>query len=53
MGSQSGRRFGTRRQGAKKKSKVGNMLTKMKGEHLIINKTVGNVSYWSLLDMDK
>ena len=36
-----------------KKSKVGNMLTKMKGEHLITNKTIGNVSYWSLLEIEK
>lgn len=33
-----------------KKTKVGNMLTKMKEERLIVNKTVGNISYWSLLE---
>ena len=32
-----------------KKSKVGNMLTKMREEGVIVNKTVGNVSIWSLV----
>lgn len=36
-----------------KKAKVGNMLTKMREEGIIINKTKGNVSIWSLLKIPK
>ena len=32
-----------------KKAKVGNMLTKMREERIIVNETKGNVSVWSLL----
>ena len=32
-----------------KKTKVGNMLTKMREERIIVNETKGNVSVWSLL----
>ena len=32
-----------------KKARVGNMLTKMREEGIIINKTLGNVSIWSLV----
>ena len=35
-----------------KKTKIGNMLTKMKNESLITNQTVGNVSIWSLLETE-
>ena len=35
-----------------KKTKIGNMLTKMKNESLITNQTVGNISIWSLLETD-
>ncbi len=36
-----------------KKAKVGNMLTKMRGEGDIVNTTVGNSSIWSLLKIEK
>ena len=35
-----------------KKTKIGNMLTKMKNESLITNQTVGNISIWSLLETE-
>ena len=36
-----------------KKAKVGNMLTKMREERIIVNETKGNVSVWSLLKTKK
>ena len=36
-----------------KKAKVGNMLTKMREERIIVNETKGNVSVWSLLKSKK
>lgn len=36
-----------------KKAKVGNMLTKMREEGIIINKTLGNASIWSLVKTKK
>ena len=36
-----------------KKARVGNMLTKMREEGIIINKTLGNASIWSLVKTKK
>ena len=36
-----------------KKAKVGNMLTKIREEGVIINKTQGNSSMWSLVKSKK
>ena len=36
-----------------KKAKVGNMLTKMREERIIVNETRGNISVWSLLRTKK
>ena len=36
-----------------KKSKVGNILTKMREEGVIVNETTGNVSIWSLVKLQK